>query len=68
MAALADSRTLEPSTPATKPSSLFPQDRFAAELDAVAFDAIDGADMHAIGADDLHVVLDALLRHGALPG
>src|SRR5262249_43237101 len=38
------------------------------ELDAVAFDAIDGADMHAVGADDLHVVLDVLLRHGALPG
>src|SRR5882757_1488732 len=36
------------------------------ELDAIADDVIDGTDMYAISADDLHPVLDLVLRHGAL--
>jgi hypothetical protein len=36
------------------------------ELDAVAYDAINRADMDAIGPDDFHILFDLVLRHNIL--
>jgi hypothetical protein len=33
------------------------------QLDPAALDAVDGADMHAVGADDFHVFLDLACGH-----
>ncbi|GEM72267.1 hypothetical protein SAQ01S_20330 [Sphingomonas aquatilis NBRC 16722] len=39
------------------------------ELDALAFDMVDGADVDAVRADDLHMFLDvAVIVHHASPG
>ncbi|GAA0668283.1 hypothetical protein GCM10009102_18130 [Sphingomonas insulae] len=38
------------------------------QLDALAIDMVDGADMDAIGADDLHMLLDvAMIVHATSP-
>jgi hypothetical protein len=69
---LADSPTLSPSTSATILDEVVMAlvAAFSAvllrQLDAIAFDPVDRADMDAIGPDDFHVFLDFF--HGRSPG
>ncbi len=36
------------------------------QLDPAALEAVDGADMHAVGADDFHMFFDLACAHGGV--